>query len=299
MYDAANRFLQYLRVECNASTLTVKSYREDLTALAEYLTELHGGTCPGPGRVTVLDLRGYVAGLHESGYAKATVARRLASLRSFFRFGQREGWVKNNPAKPLRNPRKGRSLPHFLSAEDIGRLLEAPPRDTLGLRDRAILETMYSAGLRVSELVGLDEADLDFAAGVVRVRGKGRRERLAPIGSYAGTALQRWLRVRKLSDDQSAGPEAPVFVNKFGRRITTRSVARMLEKYLKITGLDGRTSPHSLRHSFATHLLDRGADIRSVQELLGHKSLVTTQIYTHVSTAALRKAYEKAHPRAN
>ncbi len=299
MRTAIARFLQYLRVERNASELTTKSYGEDLNVLADYLSETRGGQYPKPGEVTVLDLRGYVASLHESGYANSTIARRLASLRSFFRFGQREGWTKTNPAKPLRNPRKGRTLPHFLSAEDLGRLLQAPPANQpLGLRDRAILETMYSAGLRVSELVGLDQGDLDFEAGVVRVRGKGRRERLAPIGSYAVRAVRRWLRVRKPNLREPAGAEAPVFVNKFGRRITTRSIARMLEKYLKLTGLDNRTTPHSLRHSFATHLLDRGADIRSVQELLGHKSLVTTQIYTHVSTAALRQAYEKAHPRA-
>lgn len=299
MQTAIDRFLQYLHVERNASDLTVKSYREDLGVLAEYMAEARGGECPEPGDVTVLDLRGYVAALHESGYARSTIARRLASLRSFFRFGQREGWTKTNPAKPLRNPRKGRSLPHFLSAEDLGRLFEAPPPgEPMGLRDRAILETMYSAGLRVSELVGLSDGDLDFEAGVVRVRGKGRRERLAPIGSYATRALRRWLKLRRLDGRGPSGPEAPVFVNKFGRRLSARSVGRMLEKYLKLTGLDARTTPHSLRHSFATHLLDRGADIRSVQELLGHKSLVTTQIYTHVSTAALRKVYEKAHPRA-
>jgi integrase/recombinase XerC len=299
MRTAITRFLQYLRVERNASPYTTKSYREDLVALADYLGEARGGKCPQPGEVTVLDLRGYVAALHESGYAQATVARRLASLRSFFRFGQREGWTKTNPAKPLRNPRQGRSLPHFLSAEDLARLLEAPPaQQPLGLRDRAILETMYSAGLRVSEVVGLDEGDLDFAAAVVRVRGKGRRERLTPIGSYALRALRRWLPVRKVHPREPAGAAAPVFVNKFGRRLTTRSVARMLEKYLQLTGLDSRTTPHSLRHSFATHLLDRGAEIRSVQELLGHKSLVTTQIYTHVSIASLRGAYDKAHPRA-
>jgi integrase/recombinase XerC len=299
MRTAIARFLQYLHVERNASELTTKSYGEDLAGLADYLIEARGGVCPKPGQITVLDLRGYVAWLHESGYANSTIARRLASLRSFFRFGQREGWTKTNPAKPLRNPRKGRSLPHFLSAEDLGRLLQAPPADEpSGLRDRAILETMYSAGLRVSELVGLDQGDLDFDAGVLRVRGKGRRERLAPVGSYALTALRRWLPVRKLDPREPTGAEAPVFVNKFGRRISTRSVARMLEKYLKLTGLDSRTTPHSLRHSYATHLLDRGADIRSVQELLGHKSLVTTQIYTHLSTAALRQAYQKAHPRA-
>ena len=299
MRTAIDRFLQYLRVERNASAYTTKSYREDLTALADYLSEARANQCPEPAEVTVLELRGYVAALHESGYSSATIARRLASLRSFFRFGQREGWTRTNPAKPLRNPRRGRSLPHFLTAGDIGRLLAAPPPgEPRGLRDRAILETMYSAGLRVSELVALRDGDLDFAAGILRVRGKGRRERLAPIGSYAMAALRRWLRLRKLHVREPGGPEAPVFVNRFGRRLTTRSVARMLEKYLKIAGLDGRTTPHSLRHSFATHLLDRGADIRSVQELLGHKSLVTTQIYTHVSTAALREAYQKAHPRA-
>jgi integrase/recombinase XerC len=316
MHTAVARFLQYLAVERNASPHTVKSYREDLATLVQYLAEGRAGLAPAPGEVTVLDLRGYVAALHESGYAKSSIARHLASMRGFFRFGQREGWAKTNPAKPLRSPRQGRTLPHFLSAEDLGRLFEAPPVDEpMGRRDRAILETMYSAGLRVSEVVGLDDGDLDFDAGVVRVRGKGRRERLAPIGSYAARALQRWLQVRKLhprvpkveaascrfstrQDAASAGPAAPVFLSKFGRRITTRSVARMLEKYLSQTGLDSRTSPHSLRHSFATHLLDGGADIRSVQELLGHKSLSTTQIYTHVSTTALREVYERAHPRA-
>ena len=299
MRTVIDRFLQYLHVERNASDLTVKSYREDLTALADYLTEAHEGVCPRPENISVLELRGYVAALSEAGYAATTIARRLASLRSFFRFGQREGWVKINPAKPLRNPRKPRNLPHFLSSEDVGRLLQAPsPDDPMGLRDRAILETMYSAGLRVSEVVGLDRSDLDFDADVLRVRGKGRRERLSPIGSYAVRALNRWLPFCRLHPNEATGPSAPVFVNKFGRRLTTRSVARMLEKYLRATGLDRRTTPHSLRHSFATHLLNGGADIRSVQELLGHKSLVTTQIYTHVSSTALRAAYEKAHPRA-
>jgi integrase/recombinase XerC len=299
MRTAIARFLQYLTVERNASAYTIKSYREDLAALADYLTEACGGNVPRPETITVLELRGYVAALHEAGYAKTSIARRLASLRSFFKFGQREGWTKTNPAKPLRNPRKGRSLPHFLSAEDIGRLLSAPPANSaMGLRDRAILETMYSAGLRVSETVGLNRGDLDFDDGILRVRGKGRKERLAPIGSYAAAALQKWLVKARLNPREPPGGAAPVFLNKFGRRLTTRSVARMLEKYLQLTSLDSRTTPHSLRHSFATHLLDRGADIRSVQELLGHKSLVTTQIYTHVSTAALREVYEKAHPRA-
>ncbi len=300
LVQAVGRFLRYQSVERNASPLTIKSYREDLVALADFLSESNGDVPPLPSQITTLDLRGYTSFMHSSGYAKTTIARRLASLRSFFRFGQRDGWAQSNPAKPLRNPRKPRRLPHFLSTEELGQLLEAPsPDEPLGVRDRAILETLYSAGLRVSELVGMNDEDLDFAAGVLRVRGKGRRERLSPIGSFASKALRRWLKLRQLNASEPGGGQAPVFINRFGKRLTTRSVGRMLEKYLTQTGLDQRTSPHTLRHSFATHLLDRGADIRSVQELLGHKSLSTTQIYTHISTASLRAAYEKAHPRAH
>jgi integrase/recombinase XerC len=311
MHSAITQFLRFLSVERNAAPLTIKSYREDLVSLAEYLKEASGRE-PAPGDVTPLDLRGYVSALHEAGYAKTSVARRLASLRTFYKFAQREGLADSNPAKPLRNPRRDRKLPHFLSGDEIARLLEAPPAiSAMGLRDRAILETMYSAGLRVSETVGINDVDLDLTEGLVRIRGKGRRERLAPIGSFAARAIGRWVKARRSSAlhrsphapreefvTRSVTPTVPLFTNRFGRRLTTRSVARMLLKYLKLTGLDLRTTPHTLRHSFATHLLDRGADIRSVQELLGHKSLVTTQIYTHVSTAGLRAAYERAHPRA-
>jgi integrase/recombinase XerC len=298
MQSAIARFLRYLAVERNASEHTIKSYREDLTALATWLVG-RSGKAPSPGSLTPLDLRAYVASLYETGYAKSSVARRLASMRSFFRFAQREGLAAKNPAKPLRNPRPDRKLPHFLSTDEIARLLAAPPADEpLGARDRAILETMYSAGLRVSELVGINLDDVDWHTGVVRIRGKGKHERLAPLGSFAQRAIKKWLRLRPCVEEGKNGKAVALFVNRFGQRLTTRSVARMLEKYLKLTGLDLRTSPHSLRHSFATHLLDRGADIRSVQELLGHKSLVTTQIYTHVATSTLRKVYEKAHPRA-
>lgn len=291
-------FLRHLDVERNASPHTLKAYREDLCSLADYLAD-EAGKAPAPDSITTVELRGYVAALAEAGFAKTSISRRLASVRSFYRFGQREGWAKANPAVALRNPRKSRKLPHFLTTDEISRLLAAPPKKGLaGLRDRAILETLYSAGLRVSELVGMNDGDLDLEQGICQVRGKGRRERLAPIGSYARGAIEAWLAVRKLSPKEPTGREAPLFVNRFGTRLTTRSVGRMLEKYIKQAGLDGRTSPHTLRHSFATHLLDRGADIRSVQELLGHKSLVTTQIYTHVSTSSLRAAYEKAHPRA-
>ena len=322
MLKAAKRFLQYLRVEKNASDLTLKSYKEDMEALTEYLFDLYGGRIPTPSEVTTVQLRGYVAAMHEAGYAPSTIARRLASLRSFYRFGQRERWAEENPAKPLRNPKGGRKLPYFLSTEEVGQLLEAPPLgDPFGVRDRAMLETMYSAGVRVSELVGMNLGDLSLTEGLVRVRGKGRKERFAPLGSYAVNAIKTWFvprkkllagemdilgRVRAVAKRSKAAKipshtlpaETPLFLNKFGGRMTTRSTARMLLKYLKQTKLDSRTTLHTLRHSFATHLLNNGADIRSVQELLGHKSLITTQIYTHLNTENLIKIYNKAHPRA-
>lgn len=299
MQKTTERFLRYLKIERNSSEFTIKSYREDLEILIEYFQDTLGRV-PSPGELTPQDLRTYVTALHQAQYAKTTIARKLASLRSFFRFAQREGLCDSNPAKPLRNPRRERKLPHFLTTSEIGKLLVAPnAKEPMGARDRAIFETLYSAGLRVSELVGINLDDLDLEDGLVRVRGKGKRERLAPVGKFAVKAIRAWMRQRSVADKQRPGDKGdPLFLNKYGKRLTTRSVGRMLEKYLKLTGLDSRTSPHTLRHSFATHLLNGGADIRSVQELLGHKSLVTTQIYTHISTAGLRKAYDLAHPRA-
>lgn len=291
------RFLRYLEVEKNCSPLTIKSYREDLAALDEFLIASFGAAPP----VTQIEpqvLRGYSAAMQEAEYSKATIARRLASLRSFFKFAQREGLVEANPAKPVRNPRGSRKLPHCLTTEEVKALLAAPDRTKpLGLRDRAILELMYSAGLRVSEAVGVNDGDVDLKSGVARIRGKGKKERLGLIGTHARKAIEEWLAVRKLAAGLKP-PTCPLFVNRFGKRLTTRSVERMLEELLKKAGLDTRTTPHTLRHSFATHLLNAGADIRSVQELLGHKSLVTTQIYTHVTTTTLQQMYEKAHPRA-
>lgn len=298
MQSEIAQFLRYLSVERNASNLTVKSYREDLFDLAEYLIEELGADIR-PDGVSSRDLRGYAAALHEAGYARTSISRKLASLRSFYRFAQQRQLAHSNPAKPLRNPRGQRKLPHFLTNDEVGKLLQAPAAlSVMGLRDHAILETMYSAGLRVSEVVGLNDGDIEFEEGVARIRGKGRKERLSPIGSYAIEALRAYMQVRVLSTKAPTGRDAPVFANRFGNRLTTRSVGRMLEKYIAQQGLDSRTTPHTLRHSFATHLLDRGADIRSVQELLGHKSLVTTQIYTHLSTANLREVYLRAHPRA-
>jgi integrase/recombinase XerC len=293
---AIERFLRHMAAERGGSPLTVKSYREDLLQLEEFLVS---AGCRTPGEASSVILRRFAAGLHAAGYAASTVARKLASMRSFFAFGQREGWVRSNPAKPLRSPRRPRKLPKFLTGDEIARLLAAPrPGEPGGRRDRAILELMYSAGCRVQELVNLDDADVDLTGATVRIRGKGRRERLGIVGSHARDAVRAWLAERPTAAGATRTSTRPLFTNRFGRRLSVRGVARLLEKHLAIAGLAGKASPHTLRHSFATHLLDAGADIRSVQELLGHKSLVTTQIYTHVTTSRLLDAFDKAHPRA-
>jgi integrase/recombinase XerC len=299
MQSSVPGFLNYLKIERNCSALTIKSYGEDLASIVEYFRDFAGGV-PDVSAVTVANLRGYVAYMHECEYSRSTMARRLACLRSFFRYCCREQLAATNPAKALRTPRAGRRLPHFLSTEQVAQLLEAPPSNTPpGLRDRAILETLYSAGLRVAELASLNVSDWDRDAGILRVIGKGRKERVTPIGRYAALALSRWLEVRQSDPTAPALQQGAMFLNKRGRRLTTRSVGRLLEKYIRETGLDKLTTPHTLRHSFATHLLDGGADLRSVQELLGHKSLTTTQIYTHVSTKRLRDTYQKSHPHAS
>jgi integrase/recombinase XerC len=296
--EALVDFLRYLGVEKNASGHTVKSYREDLGQALEFFRGRLGGQTLKPAQVTTRLLRSYVAWLHEQGYAKTTMARRIAAVRSFCRFLCRHGLLETSPADGLRGPRQDKKLPHFLNEKDIVRLLETPATDSpLGWRDRAILETLYSAGLRVAELTGLNVDDVDLDSGLATVRGKGKRERLALLGPQALSALKQWLERRDAVLAQTRSQRA-VFLNRRGTRLTTRSVGRLLEKYLALAGLDPRTSPHTLRHSFATHLLDRGADIRSVQELLGHRSLATTQVYTHVTTQRLRDSYQKAHPRA-
>lgn len=275
--------------------MTVKSYREDLSQAIDYLTGQAGGTLT-PQRLTTRLVRAYLAWLSTQGYARSTIARRLAALRSCCRFLCLRGVLDRNPADGLRGPRQEKRLPHFLPQNDVEKLVDAPIATPLGTRDKAMLETLYSAGLRVSELVGLNLDDLDFDEGLLTVRGKGKRERLALIGQPARKALANWLAERAAILGERTEPA--IFLNRFGRRLTTRSVARLLEKYIVQTGVDRRSSPHTLRHSFATHLLDAGADIRGVQELLGHRSLGTTQIYTHVTTTRLTDAYQSAHPRA-
>ncbi len=287
-----DRFIDHLRIERHASAHTLKAYSEDLLAARNFLRDRGEGLDALVSR----NIRGFLAHLHESGYAASSIARRFSGLRSFCKFLLREGAIARNPTEGLRSPKQGRKLPHFLAGNQIDALLNAPPADVpAGLRDRAILETLYGGGLRVAELVALDLESVDFEEGLAVVRGKGKRERIAPIGKHAAAALVRWLNVRRPALNAKGTPCPAVFLNRRGTRLTTRSVGRMLEKRLQQAGLDPRTSPHTLRHTFATHLLERGADLRSVQELLGHASVATTQVYTHVTAERLREVYDRAH----
>ena len=244
-------------------------------------------------------VRSYLAFLNEKQYSRATIARKLATLRSFYKFLVKRNHVSTNPVTAVRTPKQDKKLPRFLEYEEVKRLLETPPMNTwLGARDRAIMETLYSTGIRVSELVALNMEDVDFLGEVVHVRGKGKKERIAPIGASALQTIQHYMEFRnKRAQNNNNFDSKVLFVNKHGRRLSTRSVRRKMDKYLKMAGLDPAISPHTLRHSFATHMLNNGADLRSVQELLGHQSLSTTQVYTHLTTTRLKEVYENAHPR--
>jgi integrase/recombinase XerC len=248
--------------------------------------------------ITPLDVRRFLADLRDRGCSRATVARKLAAVRSFFKYLVRTSVLEASPATSIKTPKQEKRLPRFLHEDEVGKLLDEPgPRDAFPRRDKAMLETLYSTGLRVSELVGLDLRDLDMISGLICTRGKGRKERLMPLGSIALAAIQRYLegeRRRLVSADEANA----LFLNRDGRRLSARSVRRVVSRYIQRAGLPAATSPHTLRHTFATHLLDRGADLRSVQELLGHESLSTTQIYTHVSAERMREAYLRTHPRA-
>lgn len=299
MNQALAGYLRHLSLEKNSSELTVKSYREDLTQSINFLRGHTALANLSPKQVTTRHVRAFIAWLTEQNYSRATIARRIASLRSLYRYLQRQQKVDRDPTEGLKGPKLDQNLPHFLSQEDIDKLLNAPQGETLMcLRDRAILETLYSAGLRVSELVALNQEYLDLNDGTAVVRGKGKKERIALLGPQALKAVEAYLHERKLQKSLKVRENPAIFLNKNGTRLTTRSVGRLLEKYIKLAGMDARTTPHTLRHTFATHLLDAGADIRGVQELLGHSSLGTTQIYTHVTTTRLKESYQKAHPRA-
>ena len=322
------QFVNYLRFERHFSPYTARCYGADLRQYAEFLAQParpaaapHGDgaeqaavvdTAPQnvEQRMTAADatsIRTFLAHLDNFGYSPATTARKIATLRSFYKWMLRRGIVQTNPMVMIRTPKQTKRLPKAISVEQIDKLLSMPDnRETLGARDRAILETLYSTGVRVSELVDLNRTDLDQNEQTLRIRGKGKKERIVPLGSHALAAIRHYLtllepdpRFTAVREAAVSDPSVALFVNKNGGRLSARSVRRKLDKYLSQCGLDPSISPHTLRHSFATHLLENGADLRSVQELLGHQSLSTTQIYTHVSSMRIRNAYQEAHPRAS
>lgn len=336
-----NAFTSYLMDERHFSPYTARCYGADLRQFVEYLAAAHsisvndaaetsalkarqdtvtaaGGKKPAPPAASAKHatitgviihasadtIRAFLAHLGEQEYSAATMARKIATLRSFYKWADRRGLSDTNPMTLIRTPRQNKRLPKAITVDQIEKLLAAPDeRDVLGMRDRAMLETLYSTGVRVSELVGLEINDLDPSGEALHIRGKGKKERVVPLGAHALAAIQRYIDmvrndpryVTAWSEDRKF---RPLFVNKHGGRLSSRSVRRKLDKYLKEAGLDPTISPHTLRHSFATHLLDNGADLRSVQELLGHQSLSTTQVYTHLTTQRIQQAYNQAHPRA-
>ncbi len=305
MQELIDRFIETLRVERNSSAHTIRGYRADLEQFRDFLLSSNRGIDDRTGDVAMekidhLAIRAYFSHIYR-GHKKSSLARKLAAQRSFFRYLVDEGILAKSPAELVATPRQEKPLPTFLPVDEMFSLLACPEDPTIwGARDRAILETLYSSGIRVAELVGLSDGDLDFSLGVLRVYGKGRKERIVPFGEKARVALQSYLILRDqmLAKRTRRGEKNPIFLNRQGGRLTSRSVARILDKHLRRSGLIRKISPHTLRHSFATHLLDAGADLRAIQELLGHVSLSTTQRYTHVSTDKLMEVYDRAHPRA-
>jgi integrase/recombinase XerC len=298
MDDAIRAFMTFLELERHASHETVRSYVSDLRQFQTFMRAEHPGMPTlDPVTVKTESIRTYLHWLDRKREKSTSMARKLASLRSFYRYLQRKGMVGLNPAEAIRTPKQPKHLPRVLTKDDAASLMEFPADQAGGShRDRALLETLYSTGARVSELVGINLEDLRASEGLVHLRGKGRKERIVPIGDVALKAIHNYRALLKPSAI-SHQPSAPVFLNLRGGRLTTRSVARIVARYSnRLAG--GSVSPHTLRHSFATHLLDEGADLRSIQEMLGHVSLSTTQKYTHLATDQLLAVYDKTHPRA-
>ncbi len=286
------KFLRYLEIERNASGHTVLNYKLDLFDFKKFLQDKPAE------KVDYLTLRKYLVYLKESNLTNRTISRRISCLRSFYRFLFREGLVKSNPVLMLSSPKQDKMLPIFLTENEVEKLIETPDKgEVSGLRDRAILETLYSTGMRVSELVSLNNDDVDSLGTTVTVMGKGKKERMLPIGDKAINAINKYRSARSARNKTKREIKA-LFLNKNNGRLSDRGIRKIMDKHIRTASLRSGVSPHTLRHSFATHLLDRGADLRSVQELLGHANLSTTQIYTHLTTEKLKSVYQKAHPRA-
>ena len=283
-----DRFINYLMIEKNFSSHTLVAYRKDLLEFDRFCKGVH------PQMVDYLTLRRFLMYLHSRNLTKRSISRKISTLRSFFKFLIKENFIDKNPALLLLTPKIDKKLPVFLSEEEVKRLLEIPLdlKNWRQIRDRAIMELIYSTGMRAQEVVNLNYEDIDFISEVIKVKGKGRKERLVPVGRIALEWLRKYKNLCPYKDKKA------VFLNIRGRRISTRSLRNIIKQFLKKASLYKNISVHSLRHSFATHLLNRGADLRTVQELLGHKNLSTTQIYTHLTTQKLRRLYNIFHPRA-
>jgi integrase/recombinase XerC len=288
MNEYMNNFIRYLEIEKGGSAHTIRAYRKDLEEFSAY-------TKTEPEKMDMLDVRGFIVDQINKGLSKITISRRLSTIRSFFKFLHREGYIQSNPAKLVSNPKVPKLLPKFLSVDDTFSLIEKP--EGIGFmpaRDRAILELLYSSGLRVSELVGLNIEDINTKEGLVKAKGKGKKERIVPIGMKALDAIKSYLVERMLMKTR----EEAVFLNRLGTRLTDRGARRIVVKYARASAIAGQIGPHTLRHSFASHMLQGGADLRVIQELLGHASLSTTQKYTHLDITHLMDIYDKAHPLA-
>ena len=286
MKDYIDKFIRYLEIEKGVSVHTVRAYKKDLDEFSVYVKQ-------EPSRTDMIDVRGFIADQIKKGLKKISVSRRLSSIRSFFKFLYREGYIKSNPAKLVSNPKIPKMLPRFLSVDDVFSLIEKP--EGIGFmpaRDKAILELLYSSGLRVSELSCLNVDDIHIKESLIKIKGKGKKERVVPVGSKAIDAMKTYVIERILQKSR----ENALFLNRMGTRLTDRGVRRIVVKYAKAIALNGRIGPHMLRHSFASHLLQGGADLRVIQELLGHSSLSTTQKYTHLDITHLMDIYDKAHP---
>jgi integrase/recombinase XerC len=303
MKTAIEKFAAFLQYEKNSSPHTLRNYRSDLEQFHDYLTppDAEGERPDFPARqLESLVIREYIGFLHDQKIQKSSISRKISAIRAFCKYLCREGILDQNPGKLVHLPKVTKKIPNHLSVEDCTKLIESADLTTpLGKRDRAILELFYACGVRVSELASLNVEDVNFQEMLVLVQGKGRKERLVPFGRFCREALESYLGERQKSGawDRSNARD-PLFLNHLGTRLTPRSIARMLEKYVQVSGLKQRVNPHALRHSFATHLLNSGADLRSIQELLGHKNLSTTQRYTHMTIGHLMEQYDKAHPKA-
>ncbi|HHU69230.1 MAG TPA: tyrosine recombinase XerC [Thermoanaerobacterales bacterium] len=291
-----DNFLMYLKIEKNASSNTINGYSTDIIQFIDFLQEDKGIKETQLGNVDYTIIREYLGILYKNNYSRKTIIRKLAAIRSFFKFMVIEGYIEENPAVQIYTPKTEKNIPEFLHMHEIEALLNSPEATVLGIRDKAILELLFATGIRVGELVNIDNDDVDFGNNTISVFGKGSKERIVPFGSYAKLSMERYLessRPKLLKSKNKA-----FFLNKNGMRLSDRSVRRIIDKYIKKACINKNISPHTLRHSFATHLLNAGADLRTVQEMLGHVNISTTQIYTHITKEKIKEVYNKTHPRA-